>query len=111
MNNGTPLSRLIDRKIAEAWDTVNLLDNCSNVCIIKGKGIDPMKPEETTQKVYQFIANTVTPNPSLAEIALGCGLASRSVALYHIRKLAERGEIIFVSGRHRSIRLPEGGKQ
>jgi hypothetical protein len=30
MNNGTPLSRLIDRKIAEAWETMRLIESLTN---------------------------------------------------------------------------------
>ena len=61
---------------------------------------------ETTEKVFNFIRLS-DDRPSLADIARGCGLASRSVALYNVRKLAEAGRIIFVSGTHRSIRMPE----
>jgi len=61
---------------------------------------------DTTERVYEFIRKS-DDRPSLEDIRRGCGLASRSVALYHVRKLAEAGRIIFVSGRHRSIRMPE----
>jgi hypothetical protein len=62
--------------------------------------------KNTTERVYEFISKS-DDHPSLEDIQRGCGLASRSVALYHVRKLAEVGRIIFVSGRHRSIHIPE----
>lgn len=63
----------------------------------------------TTERVYEFIRKS-DDRPSLEEIKRGCGLASKSVVLYHVRKLAAEGRIIHIPGIHRSIRIPEGIK-
>jgi hypothetical protein len=65
-----------------------------------------MNQNDTTERVYNCIAKSFE-SMTLGDIALKCGLASRSVALYHVRKLADAGRIIFTPGTHRSIRLAE----
>jgi hypothetical protein len=69
--------------------------------VLKG---NPMN--NTTERVYEFISKSEG-HLTLDDIARGCGLSSRSVALYHVQKLAGLGRIVFVAGRHRSIRIPE----
>jgi hypothetical protein len=65
-----------------------------------------MNQNDTTERVY-IVISAAPYSMTLAEIAMRCGLASRSVALYHVRKLADAGRIIFTPGTHRSIRLAE----
>jgi predicted transcriptional regulator len=51
-----------------------------------------------------FIQNN--PTPTLAEIGASVG-HDKAVVLYHVRKLAAAGLIVYTPGTHRSIRIQE----
>lgn len=58
----------------------------------------------TTECVLAFIATA--DRPTLQEIGDAFGVA-KTVALYHVRKLAAAGKISYTPGQHRSIRIQE----
>jgi SOS-response transcriptional repressor LexA len=63
----------------------------------------------TTQEVYNFIKGQIKKGeyPSVQEIMAGCDIKSKSVVVYHLRKLQFAG-LITRSSQHRSIRLRKG---
>ena len=61
----------------------------------------------TTDNVLHFIRTQAAKQeyPTLREIMAAEGIASTSVVLYHVRKLAAAGLITYTPGLHRSIRI------
>ena len=65
----------------------------------------------TSELVLRFCEEFIARNgyaPSVREIQLGCGLTSTSVVSYHLARLRSEGQIDFVSGTARTIRVLPG---
>lgn len=68
-----------------------------------------MSAEEKREEILDFIRDYIEEHgygPSVREICAGVGLRSTATAHYHLRRLAEQGEILLEEGRKRAIALP-----
>lgn len=66
------------------------------------------KHNTTTTLVYEYVRDH--PGDTMEEIATALHISSRANVLYHLRKLAEAGQLKLAPGKHRMFRVVEETK-
>lgn len=66
------------------------------------------------RKIFRYVRSYMKKNgyaPSIAEIAEGVGLSSKTAVRHHVDKLVEDGHLTVARGRYRSLQVVEDGRR